>query len=253
MVRAGRAALVPLVLLATSSLFAPPAKADLVSIDLASAGDGLVTRDTVNGLEWLDLPLTAGQSVSYWLGNNCGGVPECPPGGWFNNGWRMANGPEVCNLFAQFDSFQPIPPCPDDYEYLANGAGWQILGVNCHHSATGAPIRIEAFYDDGDPINRVGYAFMMNAFRITDDDRDTWSYSGTPCNATLDQGIATFFVRQGPLPEPDPDPPPVRVPGLGPIGAVLLAGLLFVSFVRARRTPGAGFAGPSESKLIDWR
>jgi hypothetical protein len=221
---------------ASALLLAFPAEAQLESIDLMSPGDGLVTRDTQTGLEWLDLTLTAGQSVAYWLGSNCNGVPECPPGGWFQAGWRIAVASEVCDLLNQIDS-DPDPPCPYIYEQLANPVGLDMLGITCHHSATGAPIGIEAFFDDGPPANRVGGAFMLSGFRLTDVDRYTWNYPGVPCNATLDQGNGTFLVRLGPLPEPDP---PVAMPSLAPSGLLIVCALLGVAGdgLARRRTVG---------------
>lgn len=56
-----------------------PASADLIAVDLDSAGDGLVTRDTATGLEWLDLTLTTNLSVNAILGG---------AGGWLASGWR---------------------------------------------------------------------------------------------------------------------------------------------------------------------
>jgi len=40
------------------------AHAELVSMDYAAAGDGLVTRDTASGLEWLDWSATANYSIN---------------------------------------------------------------------------------------------------------------------------------------------------------------------------------------------
>ena len=45
----------------TALALASPAVAVLESIDLATPGDGFITRDTSSGLEWLDLPLTSRQ------------------------------------------------------------------------------------------------------------------------------------------------------------------------------------------------
>ncbi|HVP13991.1 MAG TPA: hypothetical protein VMS88_00525, partial [Terriglobales bacterium] len=56
------------------------AHADLVAADLFSAGDGLVTRDTDSGLDWLDLPgLTTNLSYDAIQGG---------AGGWIAGGWR---------------------------------------------------------------------------------------------------------------------------------------------------------------------
>jgi hypothetical protein len=208
-------------------LLAAPARAELQSIDLASPGDGLVTRDSESGLEWLDLTLTSGRSVSYWLQNGCGGVPECPTGGWLANGWRLANGPELCALFDQLDTFQLGLPCPYIYEQAAGGFGWSILGTNCHHHATGAPLLVEGYYDDGGPVIVVGFAFLTGGYRMIVNDHSPWTSVGVPCNATLDAGPGTFLLRQG-LPDPDPDPP-APIPGLTATGAISLALLLAIA------------------------
>lgn len=42
---------------------ANPTQAQLVELDFALPGDGWVTRDTINGLDWIDLTVTNGWSV----------------------------------------------------------------------------------------------------------------------------------------------------------------------------------------------
>ncbi len=44
-------------------LAAGSARADLIEGDLVSSGDGLITKDTATGLEWLDLTATLDESV----------------------------------------------------------------------------------------------------------------------------------------------------------------------------------------------
>lgn len=77
------------------------ASAALIAFDLFTAGDGLITRDTETGLDWLDL--TATRNLSY---NDI----EVDVGGWISLAFRHATGSEVCGLFAAH-ALAPSP-CP---------------------------------------------------------------------------------------------------------------------------------------------
>ena len=70
------------------------ASAAIISVDWKTSGDNLVTRDTVSGLDWLDLTETNGLSYDYVGG-------QLTAGGQFA-GWHVANGLEVVDLFANF-------------------------------------------------------------------------------------------------------------------------------------------------------
>ncbi len=69
-----------------------PAIAELVSIDLSTQGDKLLTMDTKSRLEWLDITETAGLSYNQLL-------PQIAPGGSFDE-FRLATSAEVSDLFA---------------------------------------------------------------------------------------------------------------------------------------------------------
>jgi len=66
------------------------ANAAIISVDLQTPGDNLVTRDTDAGLEWLDVPLTVNLSFDY-VSSQFGS------GGQFE-GWRYASNSEVITL-----------------------------------------------------------------------------------------------------------------------------------------------------------
>ena len=66
------------------------ANATLLSVDLNTAGDGLLTLDTNTNIEWLDLTLTQGQSYNSILANF---------GGYVGQGFRHAIEAELCGLF----------------------------------------------------------------------------------------------------------------------------------------------------------
>ncbi len=59
-----------LVVLVISLAFSRFSYADLISVDLFSPGDGLITRDTRTSLDWLDLPQTAGWSLDQALSSS---------------------------------------------------------------------------------------------------------------------------------------------------------------------------------------
>jgi len=63
------------------------ASADLVEADLLAAGDGLVTRDTETGLDWLDFSRTAGLSFDE--------VAVEGAGGWYGGGWIHATTDQI--------------------------------------------------------------------------------------------------------------------------------------------------------------
>ncbi|NQD36466.1 hypothetical protein HPT27_05460 [Permianibacter sp. IMCC34836] len=78
------------VVLSTSVfLAAQQAHANLISTDFqADSGDGWITLDTVTGMEWLDVNLTAGQSFD-----------QVRTGDWMRRGFRFATQQELLQLF----------------------------------------------------------------------------------------------------------------------------------------------------------
>ena len=75
--------------------------AEMVEMDLFEQNDGLITRDTSTGLDWLDPTVTVGLSYNEVLAN---------AGGWFGMGFRFATSAEVCALFSQYAAAPS--PCP---------------------------------------------------------------------------------------------------------------------------------------------
>ena len=75
------------------------ASAALTSVDLQSAGDGLLTVDSVSGLAWLDLSVTQGLSAEQaWAGP------------WQNQGFRLATRDEVQGLLNAAVRVEPDQP-----------------------------------------------------------------------------------------------------------------------------------------------
>jgi len=84
-----------LTVLAAVLALALPTQAALVSTDLFLSGDGLLTRDTQSGLDWLDHSLTLGRSFNDLSG-------QFGVGGQFQ-GFRFATLTDVNLLFAHAD------------------------------------------------------------------------------------------------------------------------------------------------------
>ena len=86
-------------------LVAPLANARLVTRDLIARDDGLLTLDSSTGLEWLDVSLTKGLSVSDILAGQ---------GGWLGAGFRYADFGDISTLFMDGAGMRPLN---DDAEF----------------------------------------------------------------------------------------------------------------------------------------
>jgi Thrombospondin type 3 repeat len=74
----------------------------LIELDLFTSGDGLVTRDSDRGLDWLDVTATGGVSFNDIVAD---------VGGWASRGFRHATGTELCRLLS-IHAAAPLPDCP---------------------------------------------------------------------------------------------------------------------------------------------
>jgi len=82
--------------------FGSVAQASLISKDLLTQDDGLITQDSQTQLEWLDLSATNEVSVVDILNGY---------GGYYDKGFRYASESQVLNLYinAGFTNFNPDP------------------------------------------------------------------------------------------------------------------------------------------------
>ena len=85
--------------------FSLSANANLISIDLFSVGDNLVTKDTKTGLEWLDLTETQNLSPRQILEG---------AGGWSANGFVYATTSQVTQLFLNSNNKATLTPPGED-------------------------------------------------------------------------------------------------------------------------------------------
>ena len=92
--------------------FSFPASALLVEINLAGGNPNEVTRDTVTGLDWLDVTETTGVSFN-------SAVTFATTS--FGAGWRHATGSELCVLFQNHGLSSAPAPCPGGFGPFASG------------------------------------------------------------------------------------------------------------------------------------
>jgi len=143
-----RPALLLALLAFTATTHASSASAALIALDLFTAGDGLVTRDTETGLDWLDL--TATLNLSY---NDV----EADTGGWLSLGFRHATGSQVCGLFGTY-AVAPAP-CPGVLPVAGPVTTLQgFVGITDTGPRT---ITSEGAFDDGDVSIGVGQATLL--------------------------------------------------------------------------------------------
>lgn len=123
------------------------AEALLIEVDLAAPGDGLVTRDTVAGLDWLDLPETLGLSVD---------DVQAGAGGYLTAGWSVATTAQVCGLFGAAGVTYPCPgsrtPSSFDFAFLSGiSTLLDLLGETNPLVPDPDAGELRGLFDDGDP------------------------------------------------------------------------------------------------------
>jgi hypothetical protein len=132
---------------------ASPAVAAIFEVDLYESGDALITRDTQQDIDWLDVTLTTG----------LGGVPAvvAGAGGWVDEGWRLATTSELCSFLIRASGHALT--CPGQtYEQGSFGQPvLDLLGVTVSREqpygiGTLYSDQIWASFDDGDPSDGPG-------------------------------------------------------------------------------------------------
>jgi hypothetical protein len=201
-----------LVLALCSFLPARAANAVLIELDLLAPGDGLITRDTNTGQDWLDWTATTGLSVLDILGGS---------GGWAALGFRYAVSSEVCSLISTYG--EPMTTCPGSSTASGDAVGalQAFLGIT---SASGTSRRTMANFDDGDFLDRdAGFATLVY-LPLTNNSLEGVSLGSNP-TTTVASSVGSALVR--PVPEPS-------TALLVSAGVSLLAARRLVS---GRRTP----------------
>ncbi len=124
------------------------AQAALLARDLTAPGDGLLTRDTATGLDWLDITQTAGQSYEA-VRDGFGGYTT-------QTGFRFATTAEFSTLFASALAGKPnvFISTPNTFvnlpnTYFAAREVNTLLGLTFQRITETARGRIEESYTEG--------------------------------------------------------------------------------------------------------
>lgn len=209
----------PLSIFAICSLLAASgASANLIQVDLATPGDGLVTRDTSTGLDWLNLSLTTNLSyddVMAGVGNS-----------WLAQGWRYATTGEVCGLATeQLGAPTPCPQTSIDAENAPTPAVEDLisrLGTTEPPGPNGTLTAIGLFNDGQGTISSgtAGIGTLYNTGTLYTAYvwvRDPWIIKNS-----ADPAVGSFLVR------PVPEPSGCAVFGIGLLSVLIPGRRLFL-------------------------
>jgi hypothetical protein len=213
----------PLALLA-QVLLAQSAQAALLAGDLVTTGDGLITKDSRTGLEWLDLTATRGASYD---------AVAAGLGGYTTQGFRFASAAEVNGLLesASEGVIAPITPDPRipiqlTVGYFAAQTINNLLGVTFNMSGPGFNVQGSGGYVA--PVNAMGIVqVLLLTSEFTSESRSPvpsargefrqFNFTSTTTSSTNMYG--SFLVRSLPV---QSTPEPSLLIG----SAIVLTGLL---------------------------
>lgn len=170
------------------------ANAALVEVDWQITGDYLITRDTISGLDWLDLTETNNMSRNYVL-------TQLGSGGQFD-GWRYASSAETVALWANFGvdlSTTPLGPTSGLDPSIVIAA--ETLGGILDEPSL--PYWTLGLTSDNNPMNTFHYA-RLGALYISDFNWTIFSGVDGEYIATYDANEVTshYLVQTSPVPVP---------------------------------------------------
>jgi len=192
------------------------AGAALVPADLNTPGDGLITRDTVTGLEWLDVTETAGLSYNNALTSSL-----------IDLGFRYADNNEVTQLFNQaFDGYIMTDPTGGNSDTRDAGSyvdqaedvtSYQELFGTTQFQPQSLIYTHMMYLDEDDILRRIGVTYQT-----VDDWSIVWGLDDpfSPDPNTENGAVGTFLVKD--LSEV-PIPAAVWLFGSGLIGLIGVA------------------------------
>lgn len=191
--------------------------AAVVQADWLAAGDGLVTRDLDNGLEWLDLTQTTGLTVAQ-------AISQTSAGGRLA-GWRYANMDE---LFAFYGSaVAPVKPSangntpvidftPADLVSLRNFV--DLLGITLQYSFRSDTIGLigHSAAQANEPNQAAGYFF----YQLNGSGGYAWFNEGYTSPSYSDRNTGVFMIRDlsGLNAVPEPATWAMMIAGFGLVG-----------------------------------
>lgn len=203
-------AIATIFLLATVGLLgSTAAEAELTQLDLSAPGDGLITRDSATGLDWLDVSATTGVSFNDVVAGS---------GGWASLGFRHATASEACALFAAYAAV-PAQGCPtgnvavtdrfdgatyERVKIFVDLLGWTTCASGC---AAGYPwteyVAAEGWFDDEQGTSSAGRATIFYTLQPNQTSVGVRTAVASKSFAAAQYG--NFLVRPSAPPDTDAD------------------------------------------------
>jgi len=142
--------------------FSTSVNASIVSTDWQTAGDNLITHDTVSGLDWLDLTET--NNLSY---NAV--VSELGSGGDYE-GFRVATSAEVVALWANFgiDLTAGAPTANLSYLDPSIQVAASVLGNILYEQSPNYPHGVLGYIDTSEHVSPL-YTYLLGAYQTRTD------------------------------------------------------------------------------------
>jgi PEP-CTERM motif len=193
------------------------ARASLVSLDYLSSGDGLLTRDTVSALDWLDVTRTVNQTYD-----------QVRTGSYYTDGFRHATKAELQTLFLHAgtpdDGYSLSQTYPFETRALARLVGLTILTTDRESASgfTGTDFFGNTVTTATHPIGTPFSALLGKINFLNPGTGEAHFAGGHPFRNDAGPNYGSFLVRPIPLP-----------------GTMILFGSGLIGFwtARARRRP----------------
>lgn len=175
----------------------PYANASIVSADWRTTNDNLITRDTVNGLDWLDLTITRNYSYN--------GIVSRMYSGGSLDGWRYATSSEVIKLWEQFgvDLTEGATFRADGEDAGVIQASQYLGNTYCAYDCTSFPYGVFGITEDN-YLNYLDGHNMLGAYYYSSGDITQYSPVGASiqADATTIGYLGSYLVQTSAVPIP---------------------------------------------------
>jgi hypothetical protein len=197
------------------------ARASLVSLDYLSSGDGLLTRDTVSALDWLDVTRTVNQTYD-----------QVRTGSYYTDGFRHATKAELQTLFLHAgtpdDGYSLSQTYPFETRNLARLVGLTILAADREsaYGFTGTDFFGNTVTTATHPIGTPFSTLLGKIDFLNPGTGEAHFAGGHPFSSEAGPNYGSFLVRPIPLP-----------------GTMILFGTALIGFRTARARQRSGPRG----------
>lgn len=203
----------------------PMAEAALLSVDWKMAGDGLLTRDTATGIEWLDVNQTYNKTKN--------DVSSLTGTGGFAEGFRLATREDFFGLYSGAGlstSYSEASPNATNVNYIQSARNLQnLIGYSEILNLTVSSHIMAGFLadDGGSPLySAFGFVGVYDYF--SEEKADFYRADSYWVNSPAASYIGLYLVRDVPTAVSVPEPSSLALLGAGALG---------FGFMRMRRKP----------------